>query len=154
MDKSHRKLLLEQIDRRIDKRAILESLNPPAKGWIHTFRTALNMSLEQLARRLHKTISSVQGFEKREAEKSITLKKMVEVAEAMDCHFVYGFIPKEGTLAKTIEQKALKAARDIVTRSSQTMELENQGNSPERLQQAIIDRAEIIKKEMPKYLWD
>jgi len=34
------------------------------------------------------------------------------------------------------------------------MKLEEQENKEERLQQAIKDRAEQIKQEMPKYLWD
>jgi len=32
--------------------------------------------------------------------------------------------------------------------------LEEQENSEERLEQAIKDRAERLKQEMPRYLWD
>ena len=39
-------------------------------------------------------------------------------------------------------------------RTSHTMKLEDQENTQERLQKAIKDRAEKIKQEMPKYLWD
>jgi len=34
------------------------------------------------------------------------------------------------------------------------MKLEDQENSEERLRKAIKDRAENIKNELPKYLWD
>lgn len=39
-------------------------------------------------------------------------------------------------------------------RTSHTMKLEDQENREERLQKAIEDRAEQIKQEVPKYLWD
>jgi hypothetical protein len=34
------------------------------------------------------------------------------------------------------------------------MKLEDQGNSEDRLKKAIKYRAEQIKNELPKYLWD
>ena len=39
-------------------------------------------------------------------------------------------------------------------RTSHTMKLEDQENSEERIKKAIKDRAEKIKNELPKYLWD
>ena len=154
MEKSHRKLLIEQLDKKFKKLAVFQNGETPPKGWIFTIRTALNMSLVQLARRLNKTPSTIKEIEQREEDKGITLKKLMEVAEALDCRFVYGFIPKNGSLENVIEQRAQRVAKDIVTRTSKSMQLENQGNSEERLRNAIKDRAEKIKKEMPKYLWD
>ncbi len=154
MDKSHRKLLIEQLDKKFDKLSELKNVDTPPKGWIYTIRTALHMSLEQLAKRLHKTQSTVQGYEAREADKKITIQKLMEVAEALDCHFMYGFIPKDGSLNNTIEKRALLTAKEIVARTSHTMQLEDQGNSDERLRNAIKSRAELIKNEIPKYLWD
>jgi len=34
------------------------------------------------------------------------------------------------------------------------MKLEDQGNTNKRIQKAIEERAETIKNEMPKILWD
>ena len=45
-------------------------------------------------------------------------------------------------------------AEEIVMRTSHTMKLEDQENSEERIKKAIKDRAEKIKNELPKYLWD
>ena len=39
-------------------------------------------------------------------------------------------------------------------RTSQSMKLEEQENSKERQQQAIKERTEDLKREIPKYLWD
>ena len=150
----NKKLIIEQLDRKFQKLSVLSDLEIPPKGWINAVRTALNMSLVQLAKRLKKTSVSVKEIEQREEEKGITLKKLTEVAEALNCRFVYGFIPKEGSLDKTIEKRALEVAADIVMRTSHTMKLEDQENSPERLQKAVKERAEKIKNEMPKYLWD
>ncbi|MDI6766937.1 MAG: hypothetical protein QME52_08960 [Bacteroidota bacterium] len=69
-------------------------------------------------------------------------------------NFVYAFIPKDGTIKNMIEKRALQVARDIVLRTSHSMGLEEQKNTEERLEKAIRDKAEKIKREMPKHLWD
>jgi hypothetical protein len=84
-------------------------------------------------RKLNKTVPSTKEIEEREANKNITLNKLIEVGEALDLRFVYGFIPKQQTLEKMIEERALLVARDLVMRTSQSMKLEQQENSEERL---------------------
>lgn len=150
----NRKLMLEQIDKKMQKFALIEDSDLPPKGWIYSIRTALNMSLVQLGRRLKKTAQSVKEIEERERDKSLTLKRLIEVANALNLKFVYGFVPIDSSLENLIEKRAAEVAREIVLRTSQTMSLEDQQNSGTRLQKAITDRAEKIKQEMPKYLWD
>jgi predicted DNA-binding mobile mystery protein A len=154
MDKLDRKLMLEQLDRKLAKMQILKDIEVPSKGWLNAIRTTVNMSLVQLAKRLNKTSVSVKEIEEREQNKTITLKKLIEVGEALDLQFVYGFLPKESSIEAMIDKRAQKVAREIVMRTSQTMKLEEQENSEERLQQAINNRAEILKQEMPRHLWD
>jgi predicted DNA-binding mobile mystery protein A len=154
MDKLNKKLMVEQLDRKLRKLHVLEGVEAPSKGWINAIRTTLNMSLVQLARRLNKTSVSVKEIEEREQNKTITLKKLIEVGEALDLRLVYGFLPKESSIEKMIDKQAQQVARDIVMRTSHTMKLEEQENSEERLRQAIRDRAEKLKHEMPKHLWD
>ncbi len=150
----NKRLIIEQLDRKLKKIAILKDLEIPSGGWINAFRTGLNMSLVQLAKRLKKTPVTVREIEQREVDKGITIKKLMEVAEALDCRFVYGFIPNEGTLEKIIEKRAFEVAKDIVLRTAHTMNLEGQGTSEERIKKAIKDRTEKIKNEVPKFLWD
>ena len=150
----NKKLLVEQLDRKMSKISVLRQLALPSKGWVNAIRTTLNMSLAQLGKRLKLTPVSVQEIEEREQHKSITLKKLIEVGNALDLQFVYGFIPKESSLEIMIEKRALQVARDIVMRTSHTMALEDQENRKERLERAIKDRAEILKQELPKHLWD
>lgn len=67
---------------------------------------------------------------------------------------VYGFVPKDGSLDALIERKAKELAMQIVMRTSQTMLLEEQANTEERLKKAIEDRTNELKRDMPKTLWD
>lgn len=154
MKNSIRKLQIDQLSQKLMKFSTLKGVNPPPRGWIHLIRTTLNMSLAQLAKRLGKTPVTVREIEEREADKSITLKKLIEVGEALGLDFVYGFFPKEASLEKIIEQRAHQIAEEIVKRTSHSMKLEEQENTPERLAQAIKDRTDEIKREVPKYLWD
>lgn len=154
MANQDRVLLIEQLDRKIGKLAVLKEIEPPGKGWINTIRTSLNMTLAQLGMRLNITSVSVKEIELREENRGITLKKLYEVAESLNCRFVYGFIPNEGSFEKMIEKRALEIAKEIVYRSSHTMMLEDQENSEERIKKAIKSRSEQIRNELPKYLWD
>ena len=154
MDKLNKRLMVEQLDRKLAKLQVLKEVDVPSKGWINAIRTALNMSLVQLARRLNKTSVSVKEIEEREHNKTITLKKLIEVGEALDLQFVYGFLPKESSIEKMIDKRAQQIASEVVMRTSHTMKLEEQENRKERLQRAIKDRADILKQEMPKHLWD
>ena len=100
------------------------------------------------------TKQSVQDIERREKKGSITINALKEVANAMDMQLVYGFVPKDGSLAKLIDKKATKLATEIVMRTNNTMQLEDQAISQKRIEKAIIERANEIKNEMPKALWD
>jgi hypothetical protein len=53
-----------------------------------------------------------------------------------------------------IDRKAKELATEIVKRTSNTMKLEDQENSMNRINTAIQERTESIKMEMPKILWD
>lgn len=90
----------------------------------------------------------------REATGSITLKTLRDAANALDMQLVYGFVPREGTLAKTVAQQARTHAEDIVRRTSVSMGLEDQENTLERLERAIEERTEDLIREMPRHLWD
>ena len=67
---------------------------------------------------------------------------------------VYGFVPKDGSIENLIDRKARALALQIVSRTSQTMKLEDQENSKQRLKIALEERTAILKNELPKILWD
>ncbi len=149
----NRKLMLRQLDRKLEKLSVLNELEVPQEGWIKSIRTALNMPLTRFAEKLKKSPPTVKELEEREANKTITLKKLMEIGEALNLKLVYGFIPQDGSLEKMIEKRAIKIAESIVRKTSHNMALEDQRNSEERLREAVKERASKIKEEMPKYLW-
>lgn len=154
MNLQKQKLLIEQVDKKLSLFKQVENVSPPQKGWVHAIRTALKMSLRQLAARLKMSAQSVNELEKREANGSITIKTLREVAKAFDLKLVYGFVPKGESIESMIEKRANEKASEIVLRTSNTMKLEDQENSQERIEKAIRSKAEEIKNKMPKYLWD
>ncbi|MEN8192348.1 MAG: mobile mystery protein A [Bacteroidota bacterium] len=154
MKNLNKKLSIQQLDKKIEKLSVLDESVIPSSGWIKTIRKALNMTLAQFAKRLGKASPTVKELEDREVSKTITLRKLMEIGEALDLKLVYGFIPKEGSLEKMIERRAMDLAEKIVRKTSYNMALEDQQNTEERLQQAIKERTFIIIEEIPKYLWD
>ena len=153
MNIQKQKLLIEQVDKKLSLFKPVEKVMPPEKGWVYTIRTALKMSLRQLAGRLNISYQSVNGLERREADGSISIKSLREAASALDMKLVYGFVPKEESIESMIEKRANEVAREIVLRTSNTMKLEDQENSQARIEKAIQSKAEEIKNKMPNYLW-
>ena len=149
-----RKLQIEQLESRIKLFSSTLQLPNPPTGWVKAIRLALGMSMQQLANKLSITKQSVQEIETREREGSITLKSLREAARALDMELVYGFVPKDGSLKKYIESKARAMAEKVVSRTSNTMKLEGQENTRQRIKKAIEERTERIKQELPKALWD
>jgi predicted DNA-binding mobile mystery protein A len=134
-------LLIQQLDKKMSAYAALKQVAVPPTGWIKAIRDALGMSLQQLGNRLSITKQSVQEIEQREKDGSITIKSLKEVARAMDMQLVYGFVPNDGSLDALIDRKAKELARQIVLRTSNTMKLEDQQNSNQRIENAIQERA-------------
>ncbi len=151
---SNKSLLFQQINIRIVGIAPMRKVVMPATGWVNAIRTAIGMSMQQLANKLSISKQAVADIEKREREGAITIKALREVANAMDMDLVYAFVPKDGSLEALVERRAKAIATNIVMRTANTMQLEDQANSKKRLEAAIKERTEAIKKEMPKFLWD
>jgi predicted DNA-binding mobile mystery protein A len=147
-------LVTQQINAKMHSFAPLGQVLMPPTGWIKAVRKALGMSLLQLGNRLSITKQSAGEIEQREKDGSITLNVLREAAVALDMRLVYGFVPNDGSLDALIERKANELATKIVLRASNTMKLEDQQNSDQRIQRAIKERAESIKNELPKILWD
>lgn len=149
-----RKLQIEHLDKRMNAFPPLSGIAPPPLGWIKAIRSALGISLLQIANRLSITKQSVKEMELREKEGTITLNSLRDVARSMDLELVYALVPKDGSLKALIDRKSLEMAKTIVHRASNSMKLEDQENSEQRIQKAIEERANELKNEMPKTLWD
>jgi predicted DNA-binding mobile mystery protein A len=151
---NERKLIIDQLDQKINRYKNLADEAIPPKGWIYSFRKALNMSLRQLGERLSITPQSVWEIEDREKNGSVTLNVLRQVGQALNMKLVYGFIPEQASLKIMIEDRAKILAKEIVDRTSVSMELEDQKTSDNRLEKAIEEKAQELKTKMPRYLWD
>ena len=149
-----KRLQIQQLEKKLSGFNAAQKVVAPPTGWLKAVRVSLGMSLQQLANKLAITKQSVLEIELREKEGTITLNSLRETANALDMQLVYGLVPKDGSLEKLIDRKAKELATRIVSRTSNTMKLEDQENTKPRLKKAIEERTAVIKNELPKMLWD
>jgi predicted DNA-binding mobile mystery protein A len=154
MKMNNRKLIINQFDKKMQSLHPLRDMEHPKEGWINLLRKTLNMSLRQLGQRLSVTPQGMKKIEKNEAEGGVTINALKDAAGALGMKLVYGFVPKDVSLEKMIEKQATEIARKIVMRTSNSMKLEDQENSSQRIKNAITELTEELKREMPKTLWD
>ena len=152
--RNKRKLLIEQLDKKLNPFQKTEMVLVPSKGWINTIRIALNMTMAQLGDRLKITRQGVKSIEESEAKGSISINSLKEVGMVLNLKFVYGFVPKDGSIDNLITIKAEKLAEKIVLRTNQNMKLEDQGIGEVKIKETIKDLANEIKREMKRSLWD
>lgn len=124
----------------------------PDQGWIRTIREALGMSLRQLGERAGITKASVAQMEQREADGTITLNSIRKLAAAMEAELFYVVLPRHG-LKETVRQRAERLARRLTKDVSDSMALEDQATSEDRLRELIeYHTARILEDEGA--LWD
>lgn len=148
------RLLQQQLNTKMSDLEPIKQVTIPSIGWIKSIRSALGMTMQQLGNKLSISKQAVLDIEKREKDGSITIKSLREIARVLDMELVYAFVPREKSLDALIEKRARTLATKIVLRTSQSMKLEAQENSPKRIKKAIEERTKKIKSEMPKFLWD
>jgi predicted DNA-binding mobile mystery protein A len=131
-------LMLTQVDRRLKKlrAAMKESRVKP--GWIHYMRQALGMTLKTLAHRTGGSIATVAQAERGEAKGKITLETLKKMAKAMDCEFVYAFIP-QSSVQEILKEQAQNKARLLLQQADTHMSLEDQ-----RVEQDLKERIERL----------
>ena len=152
--RNQKKLLIDQLDRKLNNYKNLVKINPPDLGWINSIRLALNMTLEQLGNRLGIRQQGAKKIEERESTGAITINSLKEAGNALDMDFVYGFVPRHGSIESLIDESARKLAKKIVLRTNHNIKLEKQENKIEIIEEAIEEYAAEIKRKMPKSIWD
>lgn len=98
-------------------------IEKPIEGWVKTIRKFFGMTTTQLAKRLCLTQSRVVRIEQN--ERNLKISTMEKIADALNCDFVYTFIPRENIndiIYNQAKKKALKILNDVKT----NMGLENQ----------------------------
>lgn len=135
-------LALIQIERRLKPLRKLVNNTKLRMGWIHYIRVALGMSLKTLAKRAGSSISTVAQSEKREAQGKVTLETLRKMAAAMDCEFIYAFVPKDD-IQSILKKRALEKAKKILTQADTHMTLEDQ-----QVRQDMKERVERLAEKL------
>lgn len=78
---------------------------------------------------------------------------MRQVAEALDCTFVYALVPRS-SLEESVKTQVRLVAAERLQRVAHTMLLEAQGLSAEEQQASMADAVEELARETPKDFWD
>lgn len=131
----------------------LDGLILPQEGWLRTVRNALSMSGAQLARRMSVTRALISNTEKAELSGGVTLKSMQQMAEAMNCRFVYAIVPEheiEDVIAKRARDKAITQVKATTTH----MALEDQALSGEKMEFEIDRLTKDMVEKMDSKLWN
>ncbi|MDX2361761.1 MAG: mobile mystery protein A [Crocinitomicaceae bacterium] len=152
--RNKKKLLIEQLEQKLAEFKNAATVPVPQRGWVNTIRTTFNMTRDQLGAKLNMTKGAIQKIEEREATGQISINKLRGIGKALDMKFVYGFVPKDGTIENLINIKAEKLAQKIVLRTNQNMKLEDQGIGDDKINKTIKELAGELKREMKKSLWD
>lgn len=152
--RNQRKLLIEQLDRKLKPFSGSELVIVPKNGWINTIRTTLNITLEQIGKKLNMTKQGAKRIEESEAAGTITINSLKEVGNALEMKFVYGFIPYDGSIDSLLDRKSRILAEKIILRTNHNMMLENQEIDKTNLRNAIEELSKEIKYELKKATWD
>jgi predicted DNA-binding mobile mystery protein A len=153
MKAKHKKLAREQLDETLKQLRPLKMLTRPNKGWVRAIRDALGMTGRQLAARLGVNKQRVARIEQDERLGKVKINTLRNVAEALDCIFVYGFVPRD-SLEQTVRNRVELVARKRMARSNQTMRLEKQELDQKEKEEAFNSLIKDITDTMPKSLWD
>lgn len=115
-------------DRLAPLRTLRDQWAVPRGGWAKAVRSALGMTLEDLAARLGVTRSVLSRLESSEQKQTIQLDSLRRIAEAMDCELVYTLVPRQ-PLQAMVDQQRASAAQELESQTRTHMRLEGQHES-------------------------
>jgi predicted DNA-binding mobile mystery protein A len=125
----------------------------PSVGWIKTIREVLGMSARQLGQKTNVTPERIFKIESDELKSKLTMATLEKMAVALNCKFVYGFVPNS-SLTQIIENAAEEKAKSQLQIVSHTMSLEDQKVSNEASQeQAQLLKGDLLQGNIRR-IWD
>jgi len=147
-----KKLIREQLDKRLFPLKDFAAAAIPQTGWVKALREALGMSAYQLGKRSGLDQSRISRLENAEKKGNLKLSSLRKIAKGLKMRLVYGFVP-EGSLEEMMRAQAKAIAIKSMERLDSTMNLEQQGLSQEEKQKALEDMIMKILLDQPKDFW-
>ncbi len=143
------------LDNRLNKFPQKDEFTVPKRGWIKSIREALGMSAADLGQRMGISRQSVLTLEESESNGRAGMDSLKRAAEAMDCSFVYAFLPNstlENILRQQIERVITQRLGDV----SHSMGLEDQlaelsDSTYEALVKDLMNSPKVWHSIMPKH---
>ncbi len=148
---SQSKLMLRQVSSKLEALRGFKKSAAGVASWTQYIRKALGMSVHQLAQRAGLATPTIYKIERSEKSDQLTLQTLKTVAEAMDCEFVYAFVPQR-PLEEMIESQAQKRAKTVIKQANLQMEYEDQTVSRKETSAQYKELVESLKSS--KTLWD
>lgn len=152
MNSGQAALARKQLERRLAPLRQM-TLVAPSRGWIKAIRESLGMTARQLAARMGVAPSRIPTIEKAEVTGGTTVRTLRQAAAAMNCAFVYAFVPIE-PLDDILRERAMQKARKNVVRLDHTMRLENQAVLKSDLDAEEQRTVDLIVSGSLRGLWD
>ncbi|MHA8096848.1 hypothetical protein U8591_06890 [Aquirufa antheringensis] len=147
-------LSVHQLDDQIRQYVNGQRFDRIPQGWIRSSRTAIGMTLKQLAKRLGFSVPAAKNFEMREVDEAITLASLRKIANAMEMDLVYYFKPKQDSLDDLLQIRAELKAKELLERSNQAMILENQEADNKNKSREYDRLITKIRNQKLSSLWD
>lgn len=153
MKPEHKTIIREQLETTLNPISKAAKNRRPQKGWLRAIREALGMSSKQLANRLGVKPPRITVLENSEISGTVTIKKMQEAANALECDFFYALIPRK-KLSDIVRGQAENLAKTRIRSVSHSMLLESQQLSSSEQKKVMNAEIEKILKQMPRELWE
>lgn len=151
--KTSKALARKHLERRLAPLRKASDLLRPPRGWIKAIREALGMTTAQLGKRIGLTQPRVSQIERGEVDGTVTVNTLRQIAEGLNCTFVYALVPNEPLDDMLRERAELIASRQLNT-TQHTMRLENQALEPSDLEAARRRLTEELLRGNSTRLWD
>ncbi|MCP4241708.1 MAG: mobile mystery protein A [bacterium] len=126
----------------------------PQRGWVHTMRTSLGLTVRQLALRMSRSPSTVSQLEAAESSGAVTLARLRAAADALDCELVYALVPRAGSIEATLDRRAELTALRLMEQAGTHMRLEDQEVEVSRAKARLAELAAELRRLESRLLWD
>ncbi|WP_372655448.1 helix-turn-helix domain-containing protein [Halobacteriovorax sp.] len=148
--RSEQRIIRKQVQKKLESFSLLLVESSSITSFSRYIRGALGMSLGQLSARLGVAPSTASELEKREEKGNITLNRLRDLADALECDVQYTFVPRK-SIQEIVEDQAKKKSIKSMSMSDTHMSLEDQKVTTDfetRLEDLVDDY------KYSKYLWD